>query len=81
MTRICTNEEGNLVEVDFDFQSEQKQINYPTDQAQPHYPAEIEITSVRLSNGSPDIMKDLTSEEVDNLEAQLWDMHEIESGK
>jgi hypothetical protein len=26
-------------------------------------------------------MKDLTSEEVDNLEAQLWEMHEIESGK
>jgi len=81
MTRICTNEEGNLVEVDFDFQSEQKQINYPTDQAQPYYPAEIEITSVRLSNGSPDIMQDLAIEELDDLEAQLWEMHETESGK
>jgi len=81
MTRICTNEEGNLVEVDFDFQSEQKQINYPTDQAQPYYPAEIEITSVRLSNGSPDIIQDLAREELDDLESQLWEMHETESGK
>ena len=63
------------VTVHYDFDPGQRQINYPTDNAQPGEPASITITCVTvLAYGETwEIERDLSDKCIDRLEQECWE--------
>jgi hypothetical protein len=62
--------EGLEVEVEFDYDKGQEQINYPNDSAQEGIPESIEITEVTVNE--VDIFESLNADCVDQLEQDIW---------
>lgn len=67
-------ESGELVEVEYDYTPEQRQVIHPVDISQEGIPAELEITAVRHTAGSPCILHSLTEADVASLEEDVMDI-------